>query len=170
MSTDDRPNNEAPPSNDHKDRLRFTTKRRRHANPFARRMAALRVALIEQVSKADMRAMARKLLELAKGGDLAAIRLLLRHTVGQPTPATDPDMLKVDELAKSAALTCMSKGIENRLAESNPQVCEKVSRGLIDLLQPGLGQTLTEDEPLAPPVTSPEEWVLPIPHVEDAVH
>jgi hypothetical protein len=68
-------------------------------NPFARRMAKLRSAMLEAVTEADLQAGARKMAELAKGGDVAAFKLLLEYTVGRPTPSVDPDRLDLDELA-----------------------------------------------------------------------
>jgi hypothetical protein len=36
---------------------------------------------------------ARNLVEAARGGDVAAAKLLLAYTLGRPTPAVDPDGL-----------------------------------------------------------------------------
>ena len=46
-------------------------------------MARLRAAMLEAVSEDDMRAIVLKLVELAKGGDLKAIDLLLTRTLGK---------------------------------------------------------------------------------------
>src|SRR4051812_1322658 len=59
-------------------------------NPFTRRVAALRSVLIEAVSDDDLRQVAGVLLEQAKAGDLAAVKLLLQYTLGKPAPAVDP--------------------------------------------------------------------------------
>jgi len=66
-------------------------------NPFARRTAQLRRVLSGAVSEADMEAVARKLLEMARAGDVAAARLLLAYVLGQPAAAVDPDTLDVAE-------------------------------------------------------------------------
>jgi len=66
-------------------------------NPFARRTARLRSILLETVSDEDMRIMAQKLVEQAKAGDLAAMKLLFGYVIGKPIPCADPDRLDVDE-------------------------------------------------------------------------
>lgn len=52
-------------------------------NPHAKRTAELRAAALAAVSDDDLRAVVAKLLELAKGGDLAAIRELLDRLLGK---------------------------------------------------------------------------------------
>jgi predicted Zn-ribbon and HTH transcriptional regulator len=66
-------------------------------NPFARRVAQLRRTLCETVTEEEMQEVAKKLVELARQGDVAAARLLLSYAVGQPTPAVDPDTLDLAE-------------------------------------------------------------------------
>ena len=66
-------------------------------NPFARRVAQLRRTLCETVTEEDMQEVAKKLVEQARQGDVAAARLLLSYTIGQPTPAVDPDTLDLAE-------------------------------------------------------------------------
>jgi len=66
-------------------------------NPFARAVAARRRALLDAVSPEDVARVAKKLLEMAKGGDLPAAALLFKYAIGQPRPAPDPDALDVAE-------------------------------------------------------------------------
>jgi hypothetical protein len=67
-------------------------------NPFARRTAELRKMLLDTVTDQDMRQAARKLVELAKGGDVAAAKLLFAYVIGKPADAVDPDRLDIDEM------------------------------------------------------------------------
>jgi hypothetical protein len=67
-------------------------------NPFARAVAALRARLLQRVTEEDVDAVADQLIGMARGGDLAAIRLLLLYTVGKPAAAPDPDQLDAQEL------------------------------------------------------------------------
>ena len=53
-------------------------------NPMGRRVAALRRALLDAVTEEDVRALAGALLEKAKGGDVAAARLIMPYLVGPP--------------------------------------------------------------------------------------
>ncbi len=66
-------------------------------NPFARQVAALRVALLRAVTEQDLDDVARELVRQAKEGNLAAARLLLSYTLGKPAPAVDPDTLDAQE-------------------------------------------------------------------------
>src|SRR5208283_4848201 len=50
------------------------------------------------VTEADLQHVAKKLVEKAKEGDVAAMKLLLSYTVGKPGEAVNPDMLDVHEV------------------------------------------------------------------------
>lgn len=52
-------------------------------NPHAGQVARLRSAMLEAVTLDDMRAVARKLVEMALQGDLKAVDLLLTRTLGK---------------------------------------------------------------------------------------
>src|SRR5262245_26680099 len=62
-------------------------------NPHARACAARRQALTDAVTPEDLARVAKKLLEMAEGGDLPAAALLFKYAIGQPRPAPDPDAL-----------------------------------------------------------------------------
>jgi hypothetical protein len=66
-------------------------------NPFARQTAALRRAFLAVVTPQHLEAIARMLVERARGGDLAAVKLLLLYVIGRPAEAADPDTLDVQE-------------------------------------------------------------------------
>jgi hypothetical protein len=61
-------------------------------NPYARRVAALRSALVGAVTVDDMCELARGLLEKAKAGDMTAARLLLSYTVGTARGADEGEI------------------------------------------------------------------------------
>ena len=56
-------------------------------NPYAARVARLRSAMLDAVTDEDFTAIVRKLVELAKGGDMAAIREVMTRTVGKHVEA-----------------------------------------------------------------------------------
>jgi hypothetical protein len=58
-------------------------------NPHAWKVHKLRSMLLKSVTEADIRAAAKKLVELARGGDLAAIRELLDRTTGKAPPTLE---------------------------------------------------------------------------------
>ncbi len=66
-------------------------------NPFARRVAALRSALIQSVQAEDLIAIAKTLIEKARQGDTAAAKLVYQYVLGKPAEAVDPDRLDADE-------------------------------------------------------------------------
>src|SRR5262249_15213130 len=66
-------------------------------NPFARKVAALRKALLDSVSEQDVKEMVEVLKQQARQGDKAAIKLILQYCVGKPAPPNDPDRMDVDE-------------------------------------------------------------------------
>lgn len=79
-------------------------------NPLNRKVAKLRSALLRRVSTDDIREVVDKLLELAKGGDLAAIRELLDRTLGkpvamdmQPADPIDPIDAEIEAIALQLA-------------------------------------------------------------------
>jgi hypothetical protein len=83
-------------------RGRFTAGNRfGKGNPFTRKLGAMRTAFLHAVGPEDVQALARKLLELALGGDLAAASLFLLYSIGKPTEAVDPDDLDADEFTKA---------------------------------------------------------------------
>src|SRR5262245_9634642 len=67
-------------------------------NPYARRVAKLRQLLLSAVTDEVLGSIVEKLIDMAKGGDLAAIKLVLAYSIGKPGPCVDPDRLEEDEL------------------------------------------------------------------------
>lgn len=56
-------------------------------NPHARQVARLRAALLEAVTPADVREIIAVVVEAARGGDLAAAKLLFDRLLGPPVEA-----------------------------------------------------------------------------------
>jgi hypothetical protein len=69
----------------------------RPANPYARRLAMLKIAFAEAVSVEDMQAVARKLLGLALRGDIGGVKVLLAALIG-PVAPIDPDEIDRHEI------------------------------------------------------------------------
>jgi hypothetical protein len=66
-------------------------------NPHARQVAALRREILKQVTPEELALVVTQILFKARGGDLAAAKLILQYAVGKPAPAVDPDRLEIDE-------------------------------------------------------------------------
>lgn len=58
-------------------------------NPFARQVAQLRAKLLQSVTEDDVEKVAKRLVALAKKGNIAAIRELLDRCLGKPQQNVD---------------------------------------------------------------------------------
>jgi len=67
------------------------------ANPFQRRMAALRQAMLEAVTPQDVQDIIRQVVVKARLGDLTAAKLALGYVVGKPGKSVEPDRVELDE-------------------------------------------------------------------------
>jgi hypothetical protein len=79
-------------------------------NPFARRVAAMRQALMDAVTAEDITAIGKKMVEQARDGDVAAARLVLTYVVGKPQITEDPDRLDEKEWQQYVNETVRSGG------------------------------------------------------------
>lgn len=66
-------------------------------NPYARKVAELRKAIVEVITEEDVREIVGVLKEKAKAGSTAAIKLLFQYAIGKPGPDTDPDQVHLDD-------------------------------------------------------------------------
>jgi hypothetical protein len=98
-------------------------------NPFARKVAKLRSALLDSVSEQDVKDVVAMLLQQSKAGDTAAAKLLLAYTVGTPATAVDVDSLDVHEF---------------KLLESHPSSSE-VLRALVDTVPATVAAQVVRD-------------------------
>ena len=70
-------------------------------NPLAKKAQQLRVGLMQAVKPGDLRAVILKLVELGKGGDVAAAKLLFDRVLG---PAVEVDLIERLEKLEEAVL------------------------------------------------------------------
>src|SRR5262245_29929497 len=66
-------------------------------NPFARQVAGFRAAILQATTHEDIKAITKKLIHMAREGNLAAAKLLLAYTCGKADEASDPDRLDLEE-------------------------------------------------------------------------
>jgi hypothetical protein len=78
-------------------------------NPHARKMAALRAALLETATVERMKALGEKLYERAMAGDLPAAKLLLAYAIGKAPEAVNADRLDLDEWSIAEAMPTASQ-------------------------------------------------------------
>src|SRR5262249_742665 len=74
-------------------------------NPFARKVAALRKAIVEAITEEDVKEIVVVLKQKAKEGSTAAIKLIFQYAIGKPGPENDPDRVDLDgwQLLQEAA-------------------------------------------------------------------
>ncbi len=157
-------------------------------NPFARQTAALRSALLRQLTEEQIEQVAALLLQKALEGDLAAIRLVLLYAVGKPTPAVNPDDLEREEFEYHRADRVTPEEMQRLTATLMPLA---MANELLRILAPcraadlarlfnevqrdrdqGADQDLDEEPaesaaepPAAPPPPQPEPQAAPEPSV-----
>jgi hypothetical protein len=66
-------------------------------NPFARKCAELRSAMMEAVTPQDMKDIIYAIVFKARCGDLAAAKILLPYVLGKAAPAVNPDTIDIEE-------------------------------------------------------------------------
>jgi hypothetical protein len=66
-------------------------------NPFARRVAQIRKAMLQAVSDEDIAQIMAAMIQRAKEGHVQAAKLVMSYTLGKPEKATDPDRVDVEE-------------------------------------------------------------------------
>jgi hypothetical protein len=66
-------------------------------NPYARRVAQLRSTLLDAVGENGLADIVQGMVSAAKGGDVAAAKLLLSYLLGKPTDAIEPDAVQIHE-------------------------------------------------------------------------
>jgi hypothetical protein len=110
-------------------------------NPYARRVAKLRQAVMEECGEEDLREITREMINLAKRGDKVAAKLIYQYTLGKPDKQVDPDRVDADELdvLKGVAVPA---ALLQALLEAVP--ADAVNR-LVQNLWPALVKTLAKD-------------------------
>jgi hypothetical protein len=101
-------------------------------NPFARQVTELRSRLLQRLKPEDIDAIADRLIELAKGGEVAATKLLFQYTLGKPVEQPHPDRIDRDE-QESFLANSMNTSTPLALTEHTPlQPALKVMRVMQD--------------------------------------
>ena len=72
-----------------------------HAAPHAGTVSALRRTMLDAVTDGDIRAIVKRMVKEAKGGDIASAKLILGYVVGRPANVIDQE--KHDQHAAAMA-------------------------------------------------------------------
>jgi hypothetical protein len=122
----------------------------RPGNPFGRRVAQLRSALVQCVGEEDIRHIAKGLLSNARMGHLPSVRILLMYVLGKPSGAVNLDTLDIDEWRQ---LVQPLVRIASELPQALLTVPAATATDMVRSAQP-YAQRMAGEEMTAPP---PEE-------------
>jgi hypothetical protein len=126
-------------------------------NPYYRRQAQLKRVLLACVSDEDVQAVMQTLIGLARGGDLAAIKLFLEYTVGKPAKAVDPDKEELHEWQLQQQTPRLEQVLEVSANGIETPRANQVVRELVPLVSDCQLQTISQQLALplegAPPPT-----------------
>src|SRR5262249_1994659 len=103
-------------------------------NPFARQVAALRQAVLQSVTAEDLQAITRKLVELAKEGNVGAAKLVRAYAVGKPAPAPEPDRLGLEEwqyFREASRMVTEAPAVLRAPAAELPLTLARIARPLV---------------------------------------
>ena len=130
-------------------------------NPYYRRQAQLKRLLLECVTDEDVLSVLRVLLDLARTGDLAAIKLFLEYTVGKPTKEVDPDKEEQHEWQLQQQTPRLQEVLELSANGIEPARANQVTRELVPIVGDCQLKTFSqhlrqgtdyEDQQIAPPL------------------
>src|SRR5688572_26011051 len=114
-------------------------------NPFNRRLAELRSAVTEAVTREDMLDLFAMLKFKAKGGDLAATKIILQYTLGKPGAPIQPDRIDIDEW-QVLADSSVSKDDWRELLKTFPvTAANEMTHGLWPLIVMLVRQKMADD-------------------------
>jgi hypothetical protein len=99
-------------------------------NPFARKVAALRSALIDAVTPQDITEIMYLVVFNAKAGSLEWTKFLFQYAVGKPRPAVNPDTLDLDELMLTQASAVPVEAVKEFVARIPPPAAVLMMRVL----------------------------------------
>ena len=79
-------------------------------NPYARQVARLRSMLLDSVGEIGLSDIVQGMITAAKGGDVAAAKLLLSYLLGKPVESVEPDYVEIhDKELKAKERDCEQK-------------------------------------------------------------
>jgi hypothetical protein len=103
-------------------------------NPYYRRQTELKRLLLESVTDADVQSVMQVLLGLARGGDLAAIKLFLEFTVGKSSKEVDPDKEELHEWQLQRQTPRLQEVLETMTYSIETPTANQVVRDMIPLV------------------------------------
>jgi hypothetical protein len=103
-------------------------------NPYYRRQAELKRQMLASVTDEDVQSVMQVLLGLARGGDLAAIKLFLEYTVGKPAKEVDPDREELHEWGLQRQTPRLQEVLETMTYSIETPTANQVVRDMIPIV------------------------------------
>jgi hypothetical protein len=126
-------------------------------------VAALRQALLDSVTEEDVRVVSARLIEQAKTGDLAAVKLLFAYVIGRPADCVDPDSLDAQEWLLFQQAPVTEQGLQTVLGGLPVPLACQIARDALPAIQTQLAGQIAEGCRAAPqPATAEDERAAPI--------
>jgi hypothetical protein len=113
-------------------------------NPFARQVARLRQVLLNGVTAEDMAVIAHKLIDLAKDGNVQAIKLLFSYTLGKPPATEPPDQLDIQEWQLFRQSATMAEELPGLVATPDPSLPLQMVRAARPAMASDMSRQLSE--------------------------
>lgn len=135
-------------------------------NPFARKVASLRKALLDSVSEEDLKEIVEILKTEARRGDKGAIRLIFQYCIGKPAQPQDPDRMDRDEWDRLQKMRVPQKQFHETMEDmpaclacactEEDWPCEAQSGPPLDYTIRDIRQAMLAGDPTASPSDMPD--------------
>jgi hypothetical protein len=113
-------------------------------NPFGRKLASMRQAILRAVSEEDVERVMRTLVTLACEGNVAAAKLVLQYAVGKPQAAAEPDRVDVDEWDVHKDMVVSGDALDAAMSGMPAPLATVITTALAKAKGPKLAQMLDE--------------------------
>ena len=107
-------------------------------NPFGRKVAALRSALLASVTAQDVQEVLAAVLAQAKKGNVSAARLFLAYTAGKPADTVNPDEADADEWQLTQKNVARPEEIKHTFEDMPVQLANTVARATLPAIGDGM--------------------------------
>jgi hypothetical protein len=114
------------------------------SNPFGRKVASLRAALVAAVTPQDVQEVMAAMAVQAKKGNVAAARLYLAYSAGKPTEAPNPDQVDAEEWQLRQQNVARPEEIQHTFHDMPVQLANQVAASALPAIADGMAGKLLE--------------------------
>jgi len=114
------------------------------SNPFGRKVASLRAALVAAVPPQDVQEVMAAMAVQAKKGNVAAARLYLAYSAGKPTDVANPDQMDAEEWQLRQQNVARPEEIQHTFHNMPVQLVNQVAATALPAIADGMAGKLLE--------------------------